>query len=218
MKVTWIGHSCFLLASGGGTLLTDPYDAGSYPGTLLYHQVDLSPDFVTVSHSHADHAGVRFLGGSPHVFDAPGEFEAGPFHIRGVATHHDGAGGSQRGGNIVFVIEAGGVTVAHLGDLGHKLAPHQAAAVGSVDVLLIPVGGFFTIDAATATEIWQQLGPPPLTIPMHYRNEKCRFDIDTADPFLDRKPAVERPGASEISLKKENFPAKPKIVVLDSAY
>jgi len=218
MNIKWVGHSCFLITSkSGATLLTDPYDPAAYKGELLYRQVDLDPDVVTVSHSHADHAGVGYLGSSHRLLDTVEAYDTDSFSIRGVNTFHDPDGGLQRGGNIVFVIMVDGIKVCHLGDLGHELNQSQVGEIGDVDLLLIPVGGYFTIDAPTATRVWQQLGPPPLTIPMHFRNQKCRFPIAGVEDFLAGKERVERPFASELRLVKENLPRSPKIVVLEPA-
>ncbi len=218
MNIKWIGHSCFLItADSGKTLLTDPYDSRAYLGTLLYRQVDLSPDICAISHGHPDHAAVKYLGGPPHVIDTEGEYDIDGFDIRGVATFHDASEGAQRGGNTVFVIRVDGVSVCHLGDLGHRLSARQSEAIGAIDVLLIPVGGYFTIDAAVATAVWEQLGPPPVTIPMHFRNEKCLFQIEGVDKFLAGKSGVDKPGESEIALMQENLSGAPKIVVLEPA-
>ncbi len=218
MKLKWIGHSCFLVtADSGKALLTDPYDSGAYRDSLLYRQVDLSPDICTVSHAHADHAAIKYLGGSPRILDSMGEYNIDGFGIRGVATFHDSSNGSQRGANTVFLIRVDGVAVCHLGDLGHELSARQAEEIGQVDVLLVPVGGHFTIDAASATKVWRQLGPPPIAIPMHFRNDKCLFQIEEVDGFLSGKSGVELARESEIELRQENLPGAPKIVVLEPA-
>jgi len=221
MKIKWLGHSCFLLsAENGATLLTDPYDTKAYPGTLLYRPLDetpgLMPDVVTISHAHADHGNAGGLAGHPEIIRAPQPHQVAGFSTRGVECFHDSELGARRGEIIVFIIEAGDIRVCHLGDLGHELTAEQVEAIGEVDVLLIPVGGIFTIDAPTATRVWQQL-MPPVTIPMHYRNDKCLFKIDGVDRFLAGKPQVETPGASEIELKKDILPAGPKIFLLEHA-
>ncbi|MBI5871360.1 MAG: MBL fold metallo-hydrolase [Actinobacteria bacterium] len=219
MKVKWLGHSCFLLtAASGSTLLTDPYDTTAYPGTLLYKPLDdppgISPDVVTVSHGHADHGNVEAVSGMPEIVKTPRARQASGFNIRGVESFHDIEHGALRGDNVMFVIEADGLVVCHLGDLGHELEPAQVEAIGEVDLLLIPVGGTFTIDAAAATLVLRQLSPR-LAIPMHYRNDKCLFRIDGVDRFIQGKPGLETPGVSEIGLSKENLPASPKIFVLE---
>jgi len=219
MKIKWLGHSCFLLTAGSGAkLLTDPYDSAAYPGTLLLQPLEdlpgIAPDVVIVSHDHADHGNVEALSGTPEIVRTPRPRQAAGFSIRGIECFHDVEHGALRGENIIFLVEADGLTVCHLGDLGHELEPAQIEAIGAVDLLLIPVGGTFTIDAAIATRVWRQLSPP-VTIPMHYRNDRCLFRIDGVDRFTEGKPVVETPDASEIELSKENLPVSPKIVVLE---
>ncbi|RJQ46631.1 MAG: MBL fold metallo-hydrolase [Gaiellales bacterium] len=215
MIIRWLGHSCFRITSAEGkTLLTDPYDTEAYRGTLLYAPLDEAPDVVTVSHRHADHANTAILKGSPEVVEARAtQFVAG-FSIRGISTYHDEQQGDARGDNTAFRIIADGVSVCHLGDLGHELSQARVEQIGEVDVLLIPVGGYFTIDADQATRVMEQLGPA-ITIPMHFRNDRCLFDIAGVEPFLAGKAGVERPGVSELEISKENLPASPKIIVLE---
>ena len=218
MKIKWLGHSCFLItAESGATLITDPYNTEAYPGTLLYDPIDEIADVVTTSHGHSDHGDFEAVGGSPEIVRAPGPREAAGFRIRGVPAFHDTQAGAMRGDVVMFVISADGLTVCHMGDIGEdELTPEQVREIGAVDVLLIPVGGNFTIDAATATRIWQQLSPP-LAIPMHFHNDKCLFKIEGVEPFLAGKPDVERAEVSEIGLTKENLPARPKVIVLRHA-
>ncbi|MBE0429141.1 MAG: MBL fold metallo-hydrolase [Thermoleophilia bacterium] len=217
MKIKWLGHSCFLLTTGSGAvLITDPYDVEAYPGTLLYDPIDETADVVTISHQHPDHNNVEAVGGTPIIVSTPNSHSEAGFSIFGVASYHDKVAGAQRGDNLVFSISADSFNICHLGDLGQVLSAEQVEAIGPVDVLMIPVGGTFTIDAAAATRVWQQLSPP-LTIPMHFRNSKCRFQIAGVDEFLAGKPSVERAGASEIEVEKENLSAGPKIVVLEPA-
>lgn len=217
MRIKWLGHSCFLItADSGATLLTDPYDASGYQGTLLYGPLDESPDVVTVSHGHADHNGVEGLKGRPYAINGLGGQKVEGFDVRGVGSFHDAEQGSMRGGNIIYVITVEGITLCHLGDLGHELSHGKVEEIGAVDVLLLPVGGNFTVGADGATAIWQHL-KPAVTIPMHFRNDRCLFSIDGVEKFLEGKTDVEMPAASEISLTKESLPAGPKIIVLDPA-
>lgn len=217
MIIKWLGHSCFLLrADSGSTIVTDPYDPDYYGDRLEYAYVDETADLVTVSHDHPDHGNIEAVRGDPIVLRSAGRREAAGFQVKGVASFHDTQAGAQRGDNVIFNITVDGIAVCHLGDLGESLSMEQVSDIGEVDVLLVPVGGTFTIDAAAATRVWQQISAP-VTIPMHYRNEKCHFDIDGVDRFLAGKPAVERPGTSEIALAKDNLPASPKIIVLDPA-
>ncbi len=178
MKLTWYGHSCFLMETEGGSIVFDPYSPGSVPGLKL---PELTADMVICSHEHADHffpQGVRLTGRDPAV------------GIQRVPTFHDGAGGKMRGGNMVTLIDAEGIRAAHLGDLGHTLTQDQIDELGRVDVLMVPVGGFFTIDAAAAWELTERINPH-IVIPMHYRGEGFGFDmLATVDGFLARAERV----------------------------
>ena len=164
MKLTWYGHACFLIETEEGSLLLDPYAPGSVPGL---HLPELTADRVVCSHGHRDHAwaeGVRLSGRTPG------------YTLREIPSCHDDRQGALRGENRITVLEAEGLRLAHLGDLGHPLSKEQRAAIGRPDVLLIPVGGHYTIDAATAAEQVRALRPK-LTIPMHYRGEGFGYDV-----------------------------------------
>lgn len=215
MIIRWLGHSCFRITSAEGkTLITDPYDTGAYPDTLLYAPLDEAPDVVTISHRHADHANISILKGAPEIVEARATQFAAGFSIRGISTYHDDQDGDARGDNTIFRIIVDGASVCHLGDLGHELTQARVEQIGDVDVLLAPVAGYFTIGPIEATRVMEQLRPA-ITIPMHFRNEKCLFDIDTVDAFLAGKQDVEHPGGSDIEITKENLPASPKIIVLE---
>lgn len=164
MKLTWLGHACFLVETKEGSLVLDPYAPGSVPGLTL---PPLEVDAVFCTHGHRDHAyaeGVRLTGNTP------------AFRLRKVPSFHDNSMGMLRGKNLIAVLEAEGKRLVHLGDLGHPLKEEQLAVIGTPDVLLIPVGGHYTIDAATAAEIVRTL-QPKLTIPMHYRGEGFGYKV-----------------------------------------
>ena len=170
MKLTWYGHSCFLLETAEGSVVFDPYAPGSVPGWRL---PPLTADKVLCSHQHADHnwaEGVTLSGRTP------------AFRLQALNTWHDGEQGALRGPNTIYVVEAEGRRVAHLGDLGHELSAEQLAALGKIDVLLLPVGGFFTIDAAQAARTAEAIGAP-VVIPMHYRG--AAFGYDKIGPLED---------------------------------
>lgn len=215
MIIRWLGHSCFRITSAEGrTLITDPYDVEAYKGSLLYAPLDEAPDVVTISHRHADHANIAILKGAPEVVEARATQFAAGFSIRGISTYHDDQDGDVRGDNTIFRIIVDEISVCHLGDLGHELNQTRVEQIGEVDVLLVPVGGIFTIDADQATRVMEQLRPA-ITIPMHFRNDRCLFGIDTVDRFLAGKPDVEMAAGSEIEVAKDNLPASPKIIVLE---
>lgn len=177
MKLCWCGHSCFLAETAEGSLVFDPYAPGSVPGLRL---PKLTADAVVCSHGHRDHSyaeGVQLSGKTP------------AFTLRQLPCHHDDRHGALRGENLITVLEAEGLRLAHLGDLGHTPSREQYEALGQLDVLLIPVGGYYTIDAVTAAEIVRTLRPR-LTIPMHYRG--AGFGYDVIGPVEDFTACFER--------------------------
>ena len=172
MKLTWYGHSCFLMETEGGSVVFDPYSPGSVPGVEL---PELSADLCFCSHEHGDHFYPQAVKLTKRA-TAVGVVQ--------VPSFHDGEGGAKRGKNTITLIEADGLRAAHLGDLGHVLTEEQVQALGRVDVLMIPVGGFFTIDAKQAAQVVRQL-KPRIVIPMHYKSADFGFDvISTVDEFL----------------------------------
>ena len=199
MKLTWYGHSCFMMESRAGRVVFDPYADGSVPGLTLPR---LTADLVLCSHGHADHAGedkVTLTG------------EQTDYTVETLCCWHDDAGGTKRGENLIRIVSGGGARVCHLGDVGHMLSKGQIKAIGHVDALLIPVGGFYTIDAAAARELADAIDAQ-LVIPMHYRGEGFGFDeLDTVEPFAALSKNVEYAEGSSIELP--DFGA-PRTVVL----
>lgn len=212
MKIKWLGHACFVLTSDTGMkIITDPYVTGS---SLSYGEIEESADIVTVSHNHGDHNNVSAVQGNPGVVRGTTELKGIKF--KGIPTYHDDAGGKSRGDNTILCFEVDGIRVCHLGDLGHQLSAQQLAELGKVDILLIPVGGFFTIDAKVASQVCNQLALK-VVIPMHYKTNKCEFPIAGVDEFLRGKKDVSRLDASEVEFKQEELPASTQIIVLKSA-
>jgi len=209
MKIKWLAHAAFLITAGDGTrIITDPYETSE---SLRYGEITEAADIVTVSHEHGDHNNVGAVKGNPQV--VKGDAEAKGIKIRAVATAHDDKSGGERGPNTIFCFEIDGIRVCHAGDLGHLLSAKQVAAIGPVDVLMVPVGGFFTIDASAATKVCQQLNPKVI-IPMHFKTEKLAFPIQDAEGFLEGKDNVTRAAGSEIELTKDTLPASPQIILL----
>jgi len=212
MKIKWLGHASFLITSEGGVkILTDPYASG---GDLKYGEIRESADIVTVSHDHFDHNNVASVRGNPKV--VTGSAKVGGIEFKAVPTFHDESGGRERGKNNIFCFVVDKVKVCHVGDLGHKLTDKQAAEAGAVDVLLIPVGGYYTIDAKVATEVCNQL-KPRVIIPMHFRNERCAMPLTGVDDFLAGKKDVTRLNTSETEIKADKLPATTQIIVLKPA-
>ena len=172
MKLTWLGHACFLLESENSSLVFDPYAPNYVPGFSL---PELKADLCICSHGHDDHscAEAVSLSGKPHGFK-----------ITQIPCFHDEKSGSLRGENLITIAEAEGFRVAHMGDLGHRLSDEQLAALGQIDVLMIPIGGYYTIDSLTAAEIVKKL-QPKYTVPMHYKGAGFGYDVlETVDKFL----------------------------------
>jgi L-ascorbate metabolism protein UlaG (beta-lactamase superfamily) len=214
MKIKWLAHSAFLITSDSGTrIVTDPYKSSE---RHKHAEFSDAADIVTVSHNHSDHNYVAPIKGNPLVLNKA-EVVKGikdkNVKIKGVAAAHDEAGGSKRGPNIIFCLDVDGVKICHCGDLGHVLSDEQVKAIGSVDVLMIPIGGFYTIDAATADKVIGQL-KPKIILPMHYLTDKISIPISTADNFLKGKDNIKRIDGSEIELKVGEIPVSNQIIVL----
>lgn len=214
MKLKWLGHSCFLITSETGLkIITDPY--GTVQG-VKYAPVKEAADIVTMSHDHFDHNAVSSVAGKPEVIKVIGVKRVKGIQFKGIASYHDEAGGKQRGANTIFCFSVDGIKVCHLGDLGHSLNSEKIKEIGDVDLLLIPVGGYFTIDARVSTQICNDL-KPRVIVPMHYKTPKLDFPITGVDDFLAGKNNIKRLDWSEIELKAEALPTKPEILVLQPA-
>ena len=214
MKIKFYGHASFLIEDSKGVkIITDPYEPGSY-GSLNYKPIDEPADIVTVSHDHADHNHVASVRGTPTVIKTPGMHEVKGISIKGVKVYHDKSSGRERGENIIFIMEVDGFRIAHLGDLGHTLTEADAQQLGPIDILLIPVGGFYTIDSSEAHEVLKTLNPK-LVIPMHFKTPAVDFPIAPVDDFIKGQPNVKRLGTSEVEIS--HLPATTEIWVLDPA-
>ena len=212
MKIKWLGHSCFLLtAESGARLLMDPFRADSH---LSYKQVSERADIATVSHDHFDHNFIDALPVRPEVVKGAGEKAFKGIKVKGVGVFHDDTGGNQRGSNTIFCVEIDKINVCHLGDLGHRLSGHELSAVGKVDVLLVPVGGVFTIGVEDANALCQDI-KPHIAIPMHYKTERCQFLKWSAEDFARGKQTVRRMAGSEFEITVNSLPAEFEVIVLN---
>lgn len=209
MKIKYLAHAALLITSEKGVkIVTDPYHTGH---GFKYGAIEETADIVTVSHEHGDHNNADAIKGNPQVMRTSGTVKG--IVIKAVITAHDDINGSQRGKNTVFCLNVDGVNICHLGDLGHELSVAQLKEIGPVDVLIIPVGGFFTIDAATATKVAAQI-KPRIIIPIHYKTDKSDIPIKGVDEFLKGKSNVLQTGKSEIEVKAGSLPATTQIIVL----
>jgi L-ascorbate metabolism protein UlaG (beta-lactamase superfamily) len=214
MKLKYLAHSSFLLTSSSGIrIITDPYHTGA---DFRHEPVNEPADIVTVSHGHGDHNAVSTIPGSPDIISVEGTAQRKGITIKGIPTFHDESGGQQRGENIVFCFSIDEIDVCHLGDLGHALDTAQIKELGNVDVLLIPVGGFFTIDAKVATKICDDLNPK-IVVPMHYKTQKQDLPINGIEGFISGKQNVKQSGVSEMQIEKRTLPENTEIYVLNPA-
>ncbi|WP_378953640.1 MBL fold metallo-hydrolase [Pelosinus sp. sgz500959] len=209
MQIEWKGHSSFVLHSDNGqTVLTDPFNEQV---GLPVPNVDVN--VVTVSHQHGDHNATGLLPGTPIVVDGIGQHTVAGIGIHGIAAYHDAEQGALRGKNTIFVITVDEMNVCHLGDLGHPLTPEQVAEIGKVDILLVPVGGFYTIDAQQAYDIVQQL-QPKIIIPMHYKlDERLVYPIAPVDGFLSFYQEVKTKDVLKIT--KTSLPKESQVILLE---
>jgi L-ascorbate metabolism protein UlaG (beta-lactamase superfamily) len=217
VELRYYGHAMFGIQVNGTTIVIDPWNED-----IGYPKPKVSPTAVVISHEHFDHSNVSLCGGNPKIVRclaqegktwAKVDEQIGPVHISGVATYHDDTQGSARGKNTVTIFEAEGLRVVHLGDLGHLLSDEQVRAIGRVDVLMIPVGGYYTIGPAEADRVIEQL-QPRVVIPMHFKTEvNASWPIGTLDDFLKGKPRVRRMGAS-CTITRQALPAAREIWAL----
>jgi L-ascorbate metabolism protein UlaG (beta-lactamase superfamily) len=221
-KLTWLGQSGFVLETATGTrVVMDPIPKG-----LGYDlPIGLKADVITISHEHADHNNVALVTNKARVIrgltaDKKGwtkvDEKVKDVAIRSVGVYHDDQRGAERGLNTVFIFEVGGLRIAHLGDLGHLLTDEQLSAIGSVDIVLVPVGGVFTIDAYQATRVVDQLHPRLVVIPMHYRTPPLTIkELQPVDEFLERKANVIHAPTNTLELTPVKARPAVQIVVLN---
>lgn len=211
LQIRWFGHSCFLISSSSGVkILTDPFD-----GSVGYRLPDVFADVVTSSHDHFDHGNVSVARGNPVILRAEGRHEDDKVRIYAVETWHDTEHGAKRGRNRVFVIETDGIRIVHMGDIGHDLTPSQLDAIGRIDVLLVPCGGYYTIDAAGAKRLVAATRPK-VVIPMHFKTEVISdWSIAKVDEFLEGLDNVVRLGCSTLELTPNALPEDTTVYVFE---
>ncbi len=212
MEITYLGQSSFKIKTKNSIVITDPFD----PKMVGLKFEKQEANIVTVSHHHNDHDNLGAIDGTMKVIDGPGEYDIADVAVRGFKTYHDNSEGKERGKNTIYVIEADGVKVLHLGDLGHKLSEGLLKELGSIDVVIVPVGGVYTLNGKEAVEVVRQI-EPTITIPMHFKVDgmapDLAKDMETVDPFLSELGGrVER--MQKLSLKAADLTSEEAHVVV----
>ena len=205
-----MGHSCFRIKGSQAVVITDPF-----PPDLGYSLGKQTANIVTVSHQHPSHSYVKGIGGEPRLIKGPGEYEISNILIIGIATFHDSVKGQARGKNTAYLMEIDGISVCHLGDIGHVLADEQVEEMGNVDVLLLPVGGVNTINAAMAAEIIRKIEPKAV-IPMHYKTPSLKRELDPVGAFLKEMGMGQVEPRPRISFSRTNLPPNTQVFVLNA--
>lgn len=209
VEIFWLGHSCFRLRGKELTVITDPFDR-----TSGYFLGRVTADVVTISHDAPDHANVKAVGGNPRVVDGPGEYEISGALIAGVATRRDSRKGVVGEKNTAYLMEIDELTICHLGDLGEILTSEQVEQMNSADVLLIPVGGNNTINAAQAAEVVSQI-EPRIVIPMHYKTDVTALELEPVSKFLREMGVTDPKPLPKLSLTKGSLPEELSVVLLE---
>lgn len=214
MDIIHLGHSSFRIKGKNATLVTDPF-SGEATG-LKFPKTEA--EIVTISHQHADHNDTKYLTlnteNLPLIIAGPGEYESKGVKILGIPGFHDSSKGEERGKITIFKIIMDGVNLCHLGDLGHKLEAAQVDFLDGVDILLIPVGGVYTIDAKIAAEVVAQL-EPKMVIPMHYSVPGLKFQLEPLEKFLQEMGKPEIKPQPKLTVSKDKLSEEMEVIVLE---
>lgn len=214
MDITYLGHSSFRLRGKNAIVVTDPY---SEEHVGLKFPKHTAADIITVSHEHFDHNFISLVEGNPFIVRGPGEYEIKGVAIVGESSYHDNEKGAQRGGNTIYRIEIDGVSIVHLGDLGHTLSSEEIESLDGVDILLVPIGGVYTIDAATAANLVNEI-EPAIVIPMHYQRPGLSPKLKDLAPISAFLKEIGKEGItpqSKLSITKDKIPEEMQVMVLE---
>lgn len=213
MEIKYLGHASFLMKTKQGNIVCDPFPSKDAKIGLKFPK-NIEANIVTISHDHFDHNAVSEVMGNPYVVKEPGEFEINGIRIFGIQSYHDEVNGEKRGMNTIFIFEVEGLSICHLGDLGHKLNESQAKELDEVDVLMIPVGGKVTLNMKEVMDVINQI-EPRIVIPMHYETDASNLDVNDLGNFLKEfgQEKIIEQDKLQIS-SKENLPEEMQIVVL----
>lgn len=211
MDIYWYGQACFKIKAKFATIIIDPFES-EFTGLKL--PKDFEADIAIKTHDHKDHNNLSAITGSPVKVEGPGEYEIKGVAITGVQLFHDEKNGEERGKNTIFSIQVDGVNILHLGDLGHVLSDEQIEDIGPPDILMVPVGGTYTIDAKDASQVVSSL-EPRIIIPMHFGGiPGLKFPLDPVEDFLKEMGVEKQEAQPKLSITKDKLPEEPQVIVL----
>jgi len=213
MEISYLGHSSFRIKGGKATLITDPYD-DSQLGMKI---AKVEADIITVSHQHSDHNAVNLIKGNPFIIWEPGEYEIKGVSILGYPSFHDSQKGQERGENTIYLIEMDGLRICHLGDLGEDLNEEKLEEIGAVDILMIPVGGYYTIEPKRAAELVTKI-EPLIVLPMHFKREKMGGSLaklTKVEDFLKEMAVAKTSPLPKLLISKDKLPEERQVVLLE---
>lgn len=213
MQITYLGHASFLIETNDKKIVIDPYT----PDTVGLDWKEQEADIVLITHQHEDHNYLEGVAGDPFVISQPGEYELSGITISGLPAYHDDKQGAERGATTIFLLESEGIYLGHFGDIGHELEEEQQERLGVVDVLMIPVGGVFTIDAQKAANMVAEI-EPRIVIPMHYHRDGSKTEEWKLAPVTD---FLKEMGSEDVQPQKNfkasnvnNLPEETEVVLL----
>jgi len=213
MDIYWYGQSCFKIKGKTATVVIDPFDP-EFTGLKL--PKDLEAEVVLVTHNHKDHNFTESVKGNPLVISGPGEYEKAGVTVEGIKTYHDKTSGSERGINTVYHLIIDGINIVHVGDLGHKLTEEQSSLIDQTDVLMVPVGGTYTINAEGASEVVSEL-EPSIVIPMHYALSDGKVELAGVEPFLKEMGVENIEPVPKLSITKDKLPEETTVALLNKS-
>jgi len=212
MLISHIGHACFKIQDKSGpdgiTVVTDPFDK-----QIGLKAPNFEANIITVSHDHYDHNNTKALRGNPYIINSAGEYDTEGVMIEGIESYHDNDKGEKRGINVIYRIEIDNIAIVHLGDLGHVLNDKQLEKIVGTDILFVPVGGKYTLDAKKAVEVIAQI-EPRIVIPMHYKTKDLKInDIDSVENFI-KEIGINPTKESKLKISKKDLPQEDMELVI----
>lgn len=214
MHIIWHGQSYFRIEARRQkgeqvSIVIDPFDE-----SVGLKAPSATADILLITHNHPDHNNKKVVKGNPFLIEGPGEYEIKEVFIQGISAFHDDAEGKKRGSSTIYTIRSEGIRLCHLGDLGQtELTPEQLEKIGNIDILMIPVGGVYTISVKEATKIISQI-EPRIIIPMHYHLPKLKIKLEGVDKFLKAMGRKSTESHQKFLIKKKDLPEEMKIIVL----